>query len=89
MSKSNDNERVYDEQVNPLVLQVYDICKAHDLPFLMVFEHAPHGYFCTTAWVPPHASANLHTLADDIADALRRKTIGRGGTPAPRITDIN
>lgn len=48
-SKEWDLEKVYDEQISPLMTQIIAVCKEHDLPFLATFEYASGGYLCTSA----------------------------------------
>lgn len=36
-----DNEKIYDEQINPLVAKIYQICKEHKIPVIMSFNYAP------------------------------------------------
>jgi hypothetical protein len=33
-----DNEQVYDEQINPLMAQIIEICKREGIPFLLAFQ---------------------------------------------------
>ena len=55
-SEAFDLEAVYDEQINPLMKQIIDICKKHDLPFVASFQYSSNGKddnnFCSTAVLP-------------------------------------
>lgn len=42
-----DNEKIYDEKIAPLMAQIIAICKEHKLPCHATFEYAPDA-FCTT-----------------------------------------
>lgn len=43
-----NNERVYDEQIAPLMDQIIAICKEHKLPVFAAFQYVEDG-MCTTA----------------------------------------
>lgn len=42
-----DLERVYDEQISPLMKQIIDICKEHGMPMFTEFQFNDDG-FCMT-----------------------------------------
>lgn len=42
-----DNELLYDEQIQPLMAQIIEICKANRIPMAASFEYAP-SEFCST-----------------------------------------
>jgi hypothetical protein len=46
-----DNEVVYDEQIHPLMAQILDVCKAHQIPMVASFEYAPDN-LCTSFVLP-------------------------------------
>lgn len=52
-SKAFDLEKVYDEQIYPLMDKVIAICKEHKIPFVAAFQYASDGEddhaFCTSA----------------------------------------
>lgn len=39
------SEKIYDEEISPLVTQLIDACEKHKMPFFMNFEYS-HGEFC-------------------------------------------
>ena len=43
-----DNEKIYDEQISPLMAQIIEICKKHKIPMLATFIYKQDG-FCTTS----------------------------------------
>lgn len=43
-----DLEQIYDEQISPLMKQIFDICEAHKMPMLASF-HIETDVLCTTA----------------------------------------
>lgn len=43
-----DLEKVYDEEIAPLMTQIINICNKHELPMIAEFEYSP-GRFCKTA----------------------------------------
>ncbi len=47
-----DEERVYDEKISPLMVQIIAICKEHRIPMAASFQYANHEEngpaFCTT-----------------------------------------
>ena len=51
-----DLEKVYDEQINPLMAQIIEVCKQHNMPFIASFQYASDGkddhQFCTTCVLP-------------------------------------
>lgn len=42
-----DNEKIYDEQIYPLMAQIIAICQTNNIPFAATFEYAP-GDFCSS-----------------------------------------
>jgi hypothetical protein len=36
-----DNEAIYDEQISPLMAQILEVCKAHDIPMVASFQLTP------------------------------------------------
>lgn len=61
-----DNERVYDEQIAPLMKQIIEICKKHEMPMFASFVYAPDN-FCTTNLPGPkedEASRKLHRCCE-------------------------
>ena len=52
-------EDIYDEKVSPLVKQIIEICKEHDMPCLLSFacpddEDGESSLMCTTAILEDH-----------------------------------
>lgn len=70
MKKAFDLEKIYDEQIAPLMTQVIEICKKHNLPFVIDFQYSSdggdeHGH-CTSAYLP-----NDIAIAPELQDAYR------------------
>lgn len=57
-----DLEDVYDEQISPLMTQIIEICKKHDMPMLCTFQYAHNDEQgdaqCTTAVAPPERASD-------------------------------
>lgn len=49
MAYGDDNEKLYDERVGPLVQAIYDLCRRHGIPCVLHFEYAP-GAYARTMW---------------------------------------
>jgi hypothetical protein len=43
-----DNEKIYDEQISPLMTKIIEICKEHKIPFFAEFQYSDEG-FCRSA----------------------------------------
>lgn len=48
-----DNEKVYDEQINPLMAEIIKICQENEIPMLCTFQYGPENEegkvpFCTS-----------------------------------------
>jgi phosphorylcholine metabolism protein LicD len=60
-----DKEEIYNKVILPLTRQIYDLCKAHSIPYQMCFQVSDEalrgGYF-----LPETASARLHIVQDII-----------------------
>jgi hypothetical protein len=54
----NDNEKIYDEQIAPLMSQIIEICKANNIPMFADFQYAKFD-FCTTLVYPDVADRNV------------------------------
>lgn len=52
------SEKIYDEEIAPLLKQVGDICKAHDLGLVAVVEYAP-GSRGKTFYLPDGVSLSM------------------------------
>ena len=56
MKEDFDLESVYDEQIFPLMQQIIEISKKHDLPFIASFQYSTEDgenhNFCSTANLP-------------------------------------
>jgi hypothetical protein len=76
-----DNEKVYDEQIAPLMERIIAVCEEHGLPMIAEFEYAEE-HNCLTAIIPENASNRMRNLA--YIHSFGHKSIGKGGTPAPR-----
>ena len=68
-----DNELLYDEQIQPLMAQIIEICKVNRIPMAASFEYAT-GEFCSTL-IP----------VDGQSDFMRdlNRLISREAFPAP------
>lgn len=55
-----DNEAIYDQEIAPLMSQIIDICKKHQIPMFATFEYAP-GSFCDT-FLPDETGKNSITF---------------------------
>jgi len=42
-----EKEKIYDDQINPLMAQIIAICKKHEIPFFATFQYSDDG-FCTS-----------------------------------------
>jgi hypothetical protein len=69
-----DHEAVYDEQISPLMRQILEICKAHNLPMFATFqyrssEHPEEMGLCTSKLVPelPGVEQDLLQNLDRVA----------------------
>lgn len=49
-----DNEKVYDEEIFPLMTKIMEICKKNEIPLLATFAYAP-DQLCTS-YIPGPAS---------------------------------
>lgn len=47
-----DKEKVYDEQIAPLMAKIIEICKTEGIPMFADFQYADQG-FCATCIYPP------------------------------------
>lgn len=84
MSQVKDNEKVYDEQIAPLVDQIIAICNENDLPFVADFEYAP-DHFCTSLHVPVESAPRMQTMGRFLSVRVNgRGILGFGGLRAPR-----
>lgn len=85
MSKEFDLEKVYDEEIAPIMTKLIGICKQHKLPMFATFFYFSSGEedsFCTT---------NLLFEERDIPRAFRslEPTIRSPRGPALRIRETN
>lgn len=46
-----DLEKVYDEQINPLMDKIIAICKEHKLSFVASFQYNSKGDVCSSAFL--------------------------------------
>lgn len=53
-----DNEAYIDDRIEPLVAQVYDLCVARGIPFVVSFEYKPH-HLVTSLHKPPGCCLQL------------------------------
>lgn len=52
-----DLEKIYDEQISPLMQQIIEICKNHDIPMFADFQYSDDG-FCKTHRATGHPLFN-------------------------------
>lgn len=57
---TQDKEDVYDQEIAPLMTQIIDICKKHQMPMFATFEFAPKAY-CETI-LPDETGRNSITF---------------------------
>lgn len=69
----HDHEDVYDAQIAPLMTQIIDVCKAHDLPMSATFEYATRKY-CST-----HLPFDTGSLLMRVMGWAQRCDIGERG----------
>ncbi len=70
-------ETAYDEKIFPLMKQIIEICKEHEIPHVCCFElddqaeegEDPDIIFCSTAYVPKTA----HKTIKEAFHAVRKK----------------
>lgn len=57
------SEAIYDEKIAPVLAQLGQLCKDHDMPFLAIVEYAPQDFGQTTVQTPdqsmPMTMANI------------------------------
>lgn len=58
-----DNESIYDEQIFPLMAQIIEICKAHQIPMVAAFEYSDSNY-CTTIIPQDEQSDGIRQVTD-------------------------
>ncbi|KQL17665.1 hypothetical protein [Cytobacillus solani] len=85
-----DKEKVYDEEISPLMAEIIKICKRENLPMAAQFylkkERAEHDEFpgepmyCTTTIIPAknEMDADAHDWLKNVATAMR---YGPSGPP--------
>ncbi len=56
-----DNEKVYDEEIHPLMLLVLALCKAHGIPMVSVFQYSIGGHVINSL-VAPGSSKKMDDL---------------------------
>ena len=78
-----DNEKIYDEQIFPLMTKIIAICRENDIPFVASYEYAPE-YFCSSAWKVDGQS----TFMSKLFTLIRHKAKGnRISTMKLTVTD--
>ena len=95
MAEQFDLEKVYDEQIFPLMAQILDICKEHRMPMLASFLYRVEGEgedqeqrFCTSVLnerLSERSSEEINRALDIIRNGLPENrliavTITRGGS---------
>ena len=60
-------EEIYDDQINPLMARIINVCKEHNIPFIASFqltgEDTEEVIFCNSSLLPDGSSAVLSKLA--------------------------
>ncbi len=75
---AKSKEQIYDEQINPLMTRIIEICRENNIPLLAAFQLATSEedkdgeFLCTTA----HLEENSETLSSAREILLGRKSIG-------------
>jgi hypothetical protein len=64
-----DNEATCDARIEPLMLQIHQICEAYGIPMIASFEVAPHR-LCTTIYLPGGSTPQLVLSAKIIRGIL-------------------
>jgi len=59
--KRGARERVYDQQIAPLLLQAAQLCQQHDMPLVAQVEYQP-GDFGLTYYLKPEHGLSMHLL---------------------------
>ena len=82
---TEDKEKVYDEEIHPLMAQIIAICKRENIPMVASFEYGP-GDLCSTILAPKDACETIQKLATIVQQTIegsrRRKT--KTGTSSRR-----
>lgn len=66
-------ERIYDEQIAPLMTQIIAICQEHEIPLVATFEYEPNEC-CSTV-------INIGRNPDTVLKGMYRAAMGRGSGP--------
>lgn len=66
-----DNEAIYDEQIDPLMMRIIDICKDHQIPMFATFQYVESedggmAGFCTTR-IPVDGESSLFAKLNLVA----------------------
>ena len=96
--KPYDLEKLYDEQVSPLVAQILEICQKNELPMAISFQYKSDGEeefeFCNSAVLPETRPISeelekiWRVLNERRAKPLTLKTIDAEGN-ITKITEIH
>lgn len=65
-----NKERVYDEQIAPLMAQIIKICKKEQIPMFADFQYSDKD-FCTTCIYPPVEGRNVTTKLFNVLSRCR------------------
>lgn len=71
-------EKVYDEQIHPLMDQIIAICQKHNMPMVATFEYASE-HFCSTALLPNGCSKTLLASAKILKDGFLAFAVSHTG----------
>lgn len=56
-----DKEKVYDEQIFPLMAKIIEVCKAHEIPMAATFQYCEDER-CTSTLPFPHATTEMTAI---------------------------
>ncbi len=65
-----DKEKIYDEQIAPLIAKIIEICKTEEIPMFAEFQYADLG-FCTTCIYPEVDGRNVTTKLYNVLSQCR------------------
>jgi hypothetical protein len=63
---SDNREKIYDEQIAPLMTEIIKIAKQHDIPMVASFQLDDVDLLCSTVIVPEGALPTMYRLANII-----------------------
>jgi len=67
-----NKEKIYDEQISPLMAKIIEICKAENIPMFAEFQYADLD-FCTSIIYPDVDGRNVTTKLYDVLSKCRNE----------------